>query len=118
MFARNSLPTICSEILAATLPFVTIGLLGDRITLYISLSIGVLSLLFLGLSILFKSKIPIYRFNKIQPQDFSLPYAIALSATILRNNGINASIGFWFSIGLSFLIIISNVIIVQKDSKR
>lgn len=117
MFARNSLPTICSEILAATLPFITIGLLGDRIILFISLNIGVISLLLLGLSILFKSKIPFYRFDKIQPQDFSLPYAIALSAAILKNNGINASIGFWCSLGLS-IIIISNIFIVQKDSKR
>ena len=117
MFERNSLPATCSEILAAALPFITIGLLGDRLILYISLTVGIIALLGLGLCILLKNKMPFRNSVKINLQDFSLPYAIALSSAIVRSNGIDASIGFWFSLGLTVIIIIG-VLIPKKGSDK
>ena len=107
MFSRNSLSNICAEIIGATIPFMTIGFLGDRIVLYISLTVGIVALLCLVLSILLQYKIPICRFTKVQPQDFSYPYVIALSTAILKSHGIDASFGYWFALGLCVLIIIS-----------
>lgn len=105
MFERNSLPSICSDILAASLPFITLGLLGNLLVLHISIIVGVLALLGLVLSILLKNHTPSYKSAIILPQDFSLPYAFALSSTILQTYGIDATIGLWFSLFLCILVI-------------
>lgn len=117
MFERNSLSEICSEILAATLPFITVGFLGNSLILYISLTIGIIALLGLGICIILKNKLSAYRLEKIQPQDFSLPYAIALSSAILSNHGIDANIGYWVALGLCVLTI-GSLLTDNKDSKK
>ena len=116
MFGRNTFSSICSEILAATIPFITIGLLGDKLVLYISLTVGSIALLGLVLCILLRNKMLSYK-AIILPQDFSYPYVIALSATILKQNGIDASLEFWFSLFLTIAIIITNLFI-SKYSKK
>lgn len=116
IFGRNTSAAVCSEILAATLPFITIGLLGDKLILYISLTVGSIALLGLILCVLLKNRMPSYK-AIILPQDFSYPYAIALSAIILKQHNIDASFELWLSLFLTIAVIITNIFIKPRTKK-
>lgn len=114
MFNNNSLGDLCSAITAATLPFITLGFLGDNVVLYISISIGILSLIGLVLSMLCKNNKRAYCLLKPLFKDFSLPYALTLSSLILKNNGIDATIGLWISAILCILTVLTNLIYINS----
>lgn len=116
IFRRNTPTAICSDILSATLPFITIGLMNDKPVLYISVIVGSMALIGLILCVLFKSHIPSDKPVPVLPQDFSLPYAIALSTTILKHNDIDFPLGFWVSLFLSILVI-SNIFTTRVRKK-
>lgn len=107
MFNRQSLGAVCANILAATLPFITLGLLGESLVLYISIFIGVVSLTGLLICTVLKRthKVPYVITSIID--DLSLPYAITLSSLILKNKGIDFVIGLWVALILCVLILIS-----------
>jgi len=91
-----------SKLLSAMLPLITIGMLGMRGVLWISVTIGVFSLaVMITRSVLIlKKKTAVSdssAFAKVVWNLLGLPYALALSSLILMVNGMDASIGLWLA---------------------
>lgn len=104
-----------SNVIGATLPFITLGLLGNRIVLYISVSIGCLALVMLVSALLLKSRSDFGKSLISLFQGLFLPYAIALSALILYDKGYDVSVVLWISLLLAILIIGSNIIRLRRS---
>ncbi len=105
MFRKGMLQETCSDILAASLPFITLGLLGDKLVLYVSVSIGVMALVTLIACLLLKNRKFTNTPLAFRPHDFALSYAFALSAAILDSKGIDASLVYWTALILAILAI-------------
>lgn len=91
-----------SKLLSAMLPVITIGMLGMRGLLWISVTIGVFSLgVMITRSVLIlKKKTAVSdssAFAKVVWNLLGLPYALALSSLILMVNGMDASMGLWLA---------------------
>ena len=107
-----------AQILLFLLPFLTLGLLGEEIVLYLSASIEAICLLAL-----------IARFftylknHKVADRPkwadevlgmMTLPYSMALSSLILIKSGIEAQSGIWLAIIFTVLIILA----ILTDAKK
>lgn len=102
---KDAIIVSLARILVATLPFVTLGMLGNDIVLYVSLAVGMLALAALVVRAISLSGkrheiVDGDSFGECVDDLLSFPYAITLSSTILALNGVDASPGFWLSAGL------------------
>lgn len=104
---KNPFTDACASIAAAVFPFVTLGFLGNRVVLYVSLFVGVVALCGLVCGLLFKDKCASWMQHcNMTLRDLMFPYAFALSALILEQNGIDATLGLWFALALAATVII------------
>lgn len=99
---EDSIAEGTAKLMAASMPFITIGLLGNPTVTYISVATGLVAMiaLIIRVSLLMANKRGITRdniFNNIIGDLLSFPYAIALSSAILMTNGIDATSGLWFA---------------------
>lgn len=91
-----------AKLLSAMLPLITIGMLGMRGLLWISVTIGVLSVavMITRITLILKKKIAVSdssAFARIVWNLLGLPYALVLSSLILMINGMDVSIGLWIA---------------------
>ena len=118
MFKKNSISDLSSIILGAVLPFLTIGMLGNKIILYISAAVGILALTLFVYGFFRKYQLQVENILHKVIEILGLPYGIALSAAILDQNGIDASIGYWFSLLVIILAISSVANTIFDRSKK
>ena len=93
----------------ATIPFITIGILGHPIVLYISASLGILLLC----TFLIRFTVTLRKDNAVRSEtwitelvsELSLPYMFSLSSLILIDNGLDASAGLWFSLAITIVAV-------------
>lgn len=91
-----------AKLLSAMLPLITIGMLGMRELLWISVTIGVLSVavMITRIALILKKKIAVSDssvFARIVWNLLGLPYALVLSSLILMIKGMDVSIGLWIA---------------------
>ncbi len=120
IFTDNILSDTCSTVVVAALPFITLGLMGNKPVLYVSISLGTLAMIGLIGSIVFKKLFLNERLLKavrILNGDYLLPYVIALSAMILQCNGVDAVFGLWIALGM-FILMVSGTVFVNVAQKK
>lgn len=109
LFKDDSYTSMFFKIMTASLPFITIGMLGNRLVMYISCAVGGLALIG-GIARLCSKSECSYRTELSRDVDeiLQLPYAIALSSCIASAFGIKAEMGLWFALALSVFIVLGN----------
>ncbi len=82
----------------------------NQVVLYVSVIVGVVALLGMVWGLVFKDKCATWmQCCRIELRDLMFPYAFALSALILEQNGIDATLGLWFAIALAAVVIIASL---------
>ncbi len=110
---KDSLADGAAKVLAATLPFITLGMLGNEWMSYVSCAIGIIAAVVVVVRFLSLLK-DTTKVRKVELLDkavsdiLSFPYAMALCSAILMQAGIDASYGLWFG-GLLALGVIGSV---------
>lgn len=113
LFHANQFADTCSNIMVATLPFITVGMLGNPVVLYISTAVGGIFLIGFLYSLISRKCISATLSDKMAQiiRDLlSLPYAFALSSVILMSRGINADEGLWFALFLAIVDIVAGIL--------
>lgn len=107
---ENPFVAACGCVASAVFPFVTLGFLGNRVVSYVSVIVGVVAISGMGYGLLFKDKCASWMQHcNMTLRDLMFPYAFALSALILEQNGIDATLGLWFAIALAATVIIASL---------
>lgn len=108
---KNSFVAGCACVASAVFPFVALGFLGNRLLLYVSVIVGVVALLGMVWGLLFKDKCASWlQHSNLELRDLMFPYAFGLSALILEQNGIDATLGLWFALLLAATVIIVSLL--------
>lgn len=118
-FFKDSLAAASAKLIAACLPFLTIGMLGSEITAVVSCIVALVAaviLLVRVVMLLGKTEAKIIPLLDEDVSDIlSFPYAIAISSMIAIQAGNDAVLGLWFALGLAVIIIISNHLPVKHN---
>lgn len=102
IFFKDAAVDSAAKVLFAMLPLITIGMMGMRLLLWLSVAVGVLSCLVMIIRIvlILKKKQSFQKnstFAKVIGNLLGLPYALVLSSLILILNGIESSLGLWIA---------------------
>lgn len=101
------------KLTCASLPFITVGMLGEKTTLYASAAVGALALLamIVRIAICLTDKTTATQntaFSRDIDDVLALPYALALSSSIAGMMGYSEKSGLWLAAILCILMVISN----------
>ncbi len=101
------------KLTCASIPFTTVGMLGEKTTLYVSAAVGTLALLAMIVRIAMcltgKTAATVNTaFSHDVDDMLVLPYALALSSSIAGMMGYSEKSGLWLAAMLCIMLIISN----------
>lgn len=101
------------KLTCASIPFTTVGMLGEKTTLYVSAAVGALALLAIIVRIAMfltgkTAAVENTAFSHDVDDMLALPYALALSSSIAGMMGYSVKPGLWLAAMLCILLIISN----------
>lgn len=94
IFKDNRDAEFCSDVAAASLPFITVGMFGQTIILWISIAIGVMALIGMVLFLIWSNRLKKNESWPVSPGRFFFPYVIVLGSAIVGSHGINADVGY------------------------
>ena len=100
LFQDDIYASMFCKLIAASLPFITIGMLGSTVIMYISGVIGAVALVGLVARIFSKTK--------TVEQTAQLPYAFALCYAIAALQGVDEPSMLWVAVALAIIVIIPN----------
>lgn len=113
-FGDDVLSEFWTTVIGATLPLLTLGLLGDRCLLYVSATVGGIALVMLVAGWVFGVGSEVGSVVMTLSKGLSLPYVIALCSWIMEGRGLNALAGLWISLALAVLMLVGNVITLTR----
>ena len=117
---KDSLADGAAKVLTATLPFITLGMLGNEWMAYISCAIGIIAMVVLAVRFftLLKDRTKV---RKVELLDKAVgdpfPYSMTLCAAILMQAGIDAVYGLWFG-GLLAVGVLGSVLSYKTARER
>lgn len=108
----DSAVSVMAKILAASLPFMTVGMFGWPTVMCISVAVGSVAMLglifrFAMLSVGKREAVVNMTVDKVVGDVLSFPYAFALCSVICMANGVDAAGGLWLAGVLAVLEIFS-----------
>lgn len=119
---KDSLADEAAKVLTATLPFITLGMLGNEWMAYISCAIGIIAMVVLAVRFftLLKDRTKVRKvelLDKAVGDLLSFPYSMTLCAAILMQAGIDAVYGLWFD-GLLAVGVLGSVLSDKTARER
>jgi len=120
MIKEKTLISLFARILIATLPFITVGMLGSPVVLYSATAVGVAALagMVVCICLYMKKKTWAVASSSLRGTVndlLSLPYAMALSSVIPRVVGIDTTAGLWLALIFCPFCIFANLHPKKKD---
>lgn len=119
MFKSNALTVLCSVIIDAVFPFITIGMMWSEVLEYVAVAIFALAVAGLLIGWYMKDRVPQSEPLKDLLLDLGFPYALTLSGTLTYYymGKTEAAQLLWIAGAFALLVIIANVIRLKSANK-
>ncbi len=109
LFQDDIYASMFCKLIAASLPFITVGMLGSTVIMYISSVIGAVALVGLVARIFSKTKtVEQTAISRDIDDLLQLPYAFALCYAIAALQGVEEPSVLWMAVALAIIVIIPN----------